>query len=42
MPWKLRFEVQKYIVKQDEFTSDLYFQLVISAVYKNIFGVLLK
>ena len=42
MPWKLGFEVQKYVVKQDEFSPDWLFQIVIAPVVKNPFAGLFK
>ncbi len=42
MPWKLGFEVQKFVVKTDEFNPDWYFQVVIAPVVKNPFAGLFQ
>ena len=38
MPWKLGLQVQKYVVKKDDFAADWYFQLVITPVVNNPFA----
>lgn len=41
-PWKFAFEVQKYVVKNDEFSPDWYFQFVTTPVVSNPFAGMFK
>lgn len=41
-PWKFGFEVQKYVVKNDEFSPDWYFQFVTTPVVSNPFAGMFK
>lgn len=42
MPWKLGFEVQKYVVKNDEFSPDWYVQLITTPIVDNPFAGMFK